>query len=217
MRTRTLLTLTAALAAFTLPAISPASAADNVLTAGAPGGDAIAEGTTLTASLAAGTTATLYSSATGSSGINCSASQFTAVVDEGGNPSAPGTAGETLSAHTFSGCTSNVLGVLGVNSITVNNLPYHTDVNSDGTLTVTPASGSTIRTTIVLRTLLGNINCVYEAPSLTGVADNSDNSITFTNQQFTRVSGSSLCFGSGYWSAKYAPVQTEDGELVYVN
>ncbi|MFD8649046.1 Tat pathway signal sequence domain protein, partial [Streptomyces mirabilis] len=158
----------------------------------------------LTASLASGTAATLYSSATGTSGVSCAASTFTASVTD--NPTAPGTATESLSAHTFGSCTSNVLGVLGVTSVTVNNLPYTTTVASGGTVTVTPAAGSTIQTTVVLRTLLGSINCVYQAPSLTGTASNTDNSITFTNQAFAKSSGSSLCFSSGYFTAKYAPV-----------
>lgn len=217
MRTRSLLTLTAAVAALTLPMTISASAADvAVLTTGGVGGTNVADGATLTASLASGTTATLYSSSTGTSGISCTASTFTATVEEGGNPTAPGTATESLDAHTFSGCTSNVVGVLGVTSITVNNLPYTTSVASDGTVTVTPASGSTIQTTIVLSTLLGSINCVYQAAGLTGTADNADNSIAFTNQAFTKTSGSSLCFSSGYWTSKYAPVTT-GGEAVYVN
>lgn len=217
MRTRTLLTLTAALAAFTLPAISPASAADNVLTTGSAGGDAVADGTTLTAPLASGTTATLYSSATGTTGITCTASQFTATVDS--NPAAPGTASESLTAHTFSNCTSNNVGVLGVTSVTVNNLGYTTTVASDGTVTVAPGSAGAIQTTVVLRTLLGSVTCVYQATngSLTGAASNTDNSIQFSKQQFTKSSGSSLCPSSGFWTAKYAPVNTSDGAAVFVN
>jgi hypothetical protein len=202
MRTRSLLALLGTAAALSVSAIAPASADDTpVLTAG---GVAVATGDVLTASLASGTAATLYSSATGTSGVSCAASAFTASVTD--NPTAPGTATESLSAHTFGSCTSNVIGVLGVTSVTVNNLPYTTTVASDGTVTVTPAAGSTIQTTVVLRTLLGTINCVYQAPSLTGTSSNTDNSITFTNQAFTKSSGSSLCFASGYFTAKYAPV-----------
>jgi len=217
MRTRTLLTLTAALAAFTLPAISPASAADNVLTTGSAGGDAVATGTAVSASLASGTTATLYSSATGTTGITCTTSQFTATVDS--NPAAPGTASESLTGHTFSNCTSNNVGVLGVTSVTVNNLGYTTTVASDGTVSVAPGSAGAIQTTVVLRTLLGSVTCVYQATngSLAGTAANADNSIQFTNQQFTRSSGSSLCPSSGYWTAKYAPVATSDGAAVFTN
>ncbi|MFI8232799.1 Tat pathway signal sequence domain protein [Streptomyces sp. NPDC085900] len=217
MRTRTLLTLVGTVAALSLPAVAPASAADTaVLTTGSAGGAAVAVGDTLTAPLASGTNATLYSSATGTSGVSCSSSTFSAAVTD--NPSAPGTATESVSGQTFdsSSCTSNVLGVTGVSSITVDNLPYTTTVASDGTLTVSPASGSTIQTTVKLKTLLGSITCVYQAAALTGKADNADNSINFTNQQFTKVSGSSLCFSSGYFTAKYAPV-TDNGAAVYVN
>ncbi|MET7452021.1 Tat pathway signal sequence domain protein [Streptomyces sp. NPDC005574] len=217
MRTRTLLALTGAVAALTLPAVAPASAADSaVLTTGGPGGTAVAVGDVLTAPLATGTAATLYSSATGTSGISCTSSQFTATVTD--NPAAPGTATESLTAHTFASgsCTSNVLGVTSVTSITVNNVPYTTSVASDGTVTVTPASGSTIQTTAVLRTLLGSITCVYQAPSLTGTASNTDNSINFANQHFTKTSGSSLCFANGYFTAKYAPV-TDGTATVTVN
>ena len=217
MRTRSLLALTGAVAALALSAVGPASAADTaVLTTGSLGGTAVAVGDVLTAPLSSGTAATLYSSSTGTSGISCTSSQFTATATD--NPTAPGTATESLSAHTFdsSSCTSNVVGVLGVTSITVNNLPYTTAVGSDGTVTVTAASGSAVQTTVVLRTLLGSITCVYQASSLTGTASNDDNSIAFTNQQFTKTSGSSLCFANGYFTAKYAPV-TDNGELVYVN
>ncbi|MFF0161339.1 Tat pathway signal sequence domain protein [Streptomyces sp. NPDC005263] len=216
MRTRSLLALTGAVAALTLAAV-PASAADSpVLTTGGLGGTPVAVGDVLTAPLATGTTATLYSSATGTSGISCTKSQFTAKVTD--NPAAPGTATESLSGHSFdsSSCSANVVGVTGVTSITVNNLPYTTAVNSDGTVTVTAPSGSAVQTTVVLRTLLGSINCVYQTPSLTGKADNADNSITFTKQQFTKTSGSSLCFANGYFTAKYAPVS--DGTApVFVN
>ncbi|MEU6812092.1 Tat pathway signal sequence domain protein [Streptomyces sp. NPDC046831] len=217
MRTRPVLTLAAAAAALSLPAVAPAAAAAGpVLTTGGPGGTPVAVGDVLTASLAGGTRATFYSSATETSGVSCGSSAFTATVTD--NPAAPGTATESLTGHSFdsAGCSSNVTGVLGVNGITVDNLPYTTTVASDGTLTVTPASGSTIQTTVRLRTLLGSVTCVYRAPSMSGRADNADNSISFTNQQFTKVSGSSLCFANGYFTAKYAPV-TDAGATVYVN
>ncbi|MGW7261480.1 Tat pathway signal sequence domain protein [Streptomyces sp. NPDC054834] len=218
MRTRTLVTLAGAVAALALPLAAVPASADGtaVLTTGSAGGTAVAVGDVLTAPLASGTSATLYSSATGTSGVKCTSSQFTATVKD--NPAAPGTATESAGAQTFdaSSCTSNVLGVTGVSSITVDNLPYTTTVASDGTLTVTPASGSTIQTTVKLKTLLGSITCVYQAASLTGTSDNSDNSINFTNQQFTKTSGSSLCFSSGYFTAKYAAV-TDAGAPVFVN
>ncbi|MFH8496996.1 Tat pathway signal sequence domain protein [Streptomyces coeruleorubidus] len=213
MRMRTLLTLTAAVAALGLTA--PASAADTPVLTTADGA-AVAVGDVLDASLASGTAATFYSSATGTSGISCTSSAFAATVTD--NPAAPGTATESLTSHSFdtSGCTANVVGVLGVSGITVDNLPYTTSVSSDGTVSVTPGAGSAIQSTVRLRTLLGTINCVYRAPSLTGTASNADNSISFTNQQFTKASGSSLCFANAFFTAKYSPV-TKGGVAVNVN
>ncbi|MFI7499671.1 Tat pathway signal sequence domain protein [Streptomyces sp. NPDC049687] len=211
MRIRSLLAVAGTAVALTLPAVTPASAAGAVLTTA--NGD-VAVGDVLNASLATGTAATLYNSATGTSGISCAASTFSATVTD--NPAAPGTATESLTGQTFSSCTSNVLGVTGVTSITVNNLPYTTTVSSDGTVTVTPPSGSTVQTTVVLRTLLGSVTCVYQAPGLSGTASNDDNSIAFTNQAFTRTSGSTLCPAAGYFTAKYAPV-TDGTDVVVVN
>ena len=221
MRTRTSLALAAAVTALALSAAGPASAADgSVLTTGGAGGTAVAAGAVLNSSLAAGTSATLYSSSTGTSGLSCTSSKFVASVVD--NPTAPGTAIESVTEHTFdsASCTSNVVGVLGVTSIKVDNLAYSSAVGSDGSVTITPAAGSTIQTTVVLRTLLGSINCVYQAPSLSGTADNADNSISFSKQQFTKFSGSSLCFSNGYFTAKYAPVTdtTQTGSpAVFVN
>ncbi|WP_329221921.1 Tat pathway signal sequence domain protein [Streptomyces sp. NBC_01485] len=210
-RSRSLLALAGTVAALSLTAVTPAAAAGAVLTTA--NGD-VAVGDVLNATLATGTAATLYSSATGTSGVSCATSGFNATVTD--NPTAPGTATESLTAHSFSGCTANVIGVLGVTSVTVNNMPYIATVGSGNTITVTPASGSTIQTTVVLRTLLGSINCVYQAASLTGTTSNTDNSITFTGQQFAKASGSSLCFANGYFTAKYAPV-TDGGAGVNVN
>jgi hypothetical protein len=219
-RTRTLLALAGAATAFALATASPATAAGTVLTTGGAGGDAVAVGDVLNASLAAGTSATLYSSATGTSGVSCTSSAFTATVTD--NPAAPGTATESLTGQTFgaSSCSSNVLGVTGVTSIVVDNLPYGTTVTSDGAVSVTPPAGSSIQTTVKLRTLLGSITCVYQAPSLNGTVDEAANGIAFSAQHFTKVSGSSLCFANGYFTAKYAPVTDTSrtgSPTVYVN
>ncbi|MER5530138.1 Tat pathway signal sequence domain protein [Streptomyces sp. NPDC002677] len=214
MRTRSLLALAGTVVALSVAATVPASADGAVLTTGSAGGTAVAVGDTLSASLASGTTATLYSSATSTSGITCAASTFTATVTD--NPAASGTATESATAQTFGSCTSNVTGVTGVSSITVDNLPYTTAVSSDGTVAVTPPSGSTIQTTVKLTTLLGSITCVYQAASLSGTSSNTDNSLAFSSQAFTKSSGSILCPSAGYFTAKYAPV-TDNGATVFVN
>ncbi|MFF3848844.1 Tat pathway signal sequence domain protein [Streptomyces sp. NPDC002328] len=211
MRIRSLLAVAGSVAALSLTAVSPASAADPAVLSTA-GGD-LAVGDVITASLATGTNATFYSTATGTSGVSCTTSSFSATVTD--NPTAPGTATESLTQQAFTGCTSNVLGVLGVTSITVNNLPYTATVSSGGGVTVSAATGSNIRTTVVLRTLLGSVNCVYEGPSLVGTASNADNTIAFANQPFTKLSGSTLCFSNAFFSAKYAPVSA--GSPVIVN
>ena len=78
-----------------------------------------------------------------------------------------------------------------------------------------------IETTVVLSTLLGSATCTYEADgdTVTGAVSNTDNSITFTNQQFDLESGSSLCFATGFFTATYAPVQdsTAGSAAVFVN
>ncbi|MET8981393.1 Tat pathway signal sequence domain protein [Streptomyces sp. NPDC004539] len=211
-------TLAAALTALALLPVHAASAAGTVLTHGSAGGDAVSVGDVLTSSLASGTKATLATSNSGTSGISCTGSTLSATVTS--NPAAPGSATESATSQTFSGCTSNVFGVTGVKSITVNGMPYTTSAASDGTVTVTPAPGGTIQTTVVLSTLLGSITCVYQAPGLAAVSSNGDNSLAFTNQPFTKVSGSLLCAGNGYFTAVYAPVadsSVSGSPAVYTN
>ncbi|WP_405765290.1 Tat pathway signal sequence domain protein [Streptomyces sp. NBC_01538] len=208
----------AATAALTTLALLPATAASAdsaVLTYGSAAGNAVSVGDVLTASLANGTTATLATSSNGTSGITCTASTLSATVTS--NPAAPGTATESATSQTFSGCTSNVFGVSAVQSVTVNSMPYNTSAASDGTVTVTPAPGSAIQTTVVLSTLLGSVTCVYRAPSLSAV---STSSLTFTNQAFTKASGSFLCNSKGYFTAIYAPVadsSVSGSPAVYTN
>lgn len=219
MRTRLATAIGAAAASLALAGLAavPASASSAVLTTGSAGGTAVAAGDTLSASLAAGTSATFYSSATGTSGVSCASSQFTATDET--NPSAPGTATESLTSQTFGSCTSNVLGVTGVKSITVTALPYSASVGDSSGDPVTITASGGIQTTVVLNTLLGSVNCNYTGPSLTGAADNSTQGISFSNQQFTKTSGSSLCFSTAYFSASYGPVTdtSQGGASVWVN
>ncbi|MEV4758423.1 Tat pathway signal sequence domain protein [Micromonospora sp. NPDC049559] len=205
----------------TLVVADPAAAAGNVLTHGSAGGSAVAVNDVLTASLAAGTTANFYSTATGTTGVRCSSSSFSATVTA--NPAAPGVATETLTAQTFGNCTSNVFGTTGVRSVTVDNLPYATTVDSaTKAVTISGTAAAPIQTTIVLSTILGTTTCVYRSATNTvsGVASNTDLSITFTSQQFTKFSGPGTCFANGYFTAKYSPVRDTSqagSPVVYVN
>ncbi|MFB6840193.1 Tat pathway signal sequence domain protein [Streptomyces sp. NPDC056361] len=197
------LAVTATLAATTQAGASGA-AAGNVLTTGGAGGTAVAVGDVLSASLSTGTKARIATTAGGSTGITCNTSAFTATVT--GNPAAPGTATESVTAHTLSSCTTNIIGATGVQSITVNNLPFVAAVASGGSLTVTAGAAGPIQTTLKINTILGLTTCVYRATSLTATPSNTDNSLTFTDQLFTKTSGPGTCPGSGYFSAKYGPV-----------
>ncbi|WP_433386375.1 Tat pathway signal sequence domain protein [Micromonospora sp. KLBMP9576] len=201
------------------PAAAPAPLANNVLTYSAPAGSAVAVNDVIQASLRSGTNATFYSSATGSTGIRCAASTFSAKVLT--NPAAPGTATESLTAQSFTSCTSNIFGTTGVQSVTVQNLPYATSVTSAGVVRISGTTAAPIQSTVVLNSLLGQITCVYRTGtnSLTGTATNANNSITFTNQTLTKFSGPSLCFGTAYFSAAYSPVRdvTKGNSPVYVN
>ncbi|MGW4894068.1 Tat pathway signal sequence domain protein [Kitasatospora sp. NPDC004240] len=231
---RTLPAAALAVAALTATAVSPAQAVPDraasparttgtaVLTHGSAGGTAVAVGDVLTANLLPGTYATFYSSATGTSGIKCAASSFSATVTD--NPDAPGTATERLDTQTFGSCTSNVLGVTGVQSITVNNLPF-TNAVSDSAgnpVTLGPSGpGTPMQTTVVLRTILGTITCVYRAPgSIAGTTSNTNLSIGFTAQPFNKYSGPSTCFSVGWFSATYGPVSDSSvpgAPHIYVN
>jgi len=161
-------------------------------------------GDVLTAALSTGTTGFFATASGGTTGVSCAASSFSATVVD--NPAAPGTATESTTAQTFGTCTANITGVTSVNSVVVANAPFATTVASDGTVTVSGTSAAPIQTTLSLGTILGSITCVYQAASITGTASNTDNSITFTNQAFPKVSGSILCPSNGYFTAKYAPV-----------
>lgn len=208
-----------------LVAATPASAdpsaalAGNVLTYPTAGGTAVAVNDVIQASLKTGTNATFYNSTSGTTGIKCAASSFSAKVLT--NPIAPGTATESLTAQSFGTCTTNVFGTTGVQSIALNNLPYATSVTSAGVVKITGTTAAPVQSTVVLSSLLGTITCVYRTStnSLTGAAVNTTNSITFTNQPFTKFSGPSLCFGTAYFSATYSPVRdsTKGNAAVYVN
>lgn len=193
-----------AVLAATLTMVGPAAAADPVLVY-ADDGSALPVGTEITATNAG--PITFYSGTSGTSGVTCDDSSFTATVTNN-----DGTATESLGTQTFDDCTTNVFCVLSVNDIVLNGLPYTATVTHDGTVTLTG-----VQTTVKLSTCIGTITCVYAADNntVTGHANNADNSITFTNQRFNKVSGPSICFNPARFSGKYSPV-TANGRVVNV-
>jgi hypothetical protein len=197
---------------------TPALADDaTVLTTDSLAGPAVVVGDTISAGIATGTSAVFATAPGGANGMKCTGSSFSAVIDD--NPAAPGAAalGATLG---LSGCTvTGIIGVLGVNSVTINNQPYATTTASDGTVSVTGTDAAPISATLNLRTLLGAVTCVFIADgnAISGVADNTDNSIAFTAQRFNKSSGSAACIATAYFTAKYTPVVTSAGAPVFVN
>jgi len=190
---------------------SPAHAIDvnavNVLTNSSLGGANVAVGAVISSGLKTGTTAKFLTTATGTTGVTCTVSTFSGTVLT--NPAAGGVATESLTAQSFSSCTSNIFGVTAVQSITVNNLPYNAAVNGTSKAITLTAAGGLIQATVRLSTLLGTVTCVYRpsSGSLAGVTSNTDNSIAFTSQQFTRATGPAVCPGSSFFTARYAPAK----------
>jgi hypothetical protein len=225
-RTRTSLVLGAALAALALAAV-PALAAPQpdgttaVLTTGSAGGSAVAAGDVLVAPLAPGASATFFSSSSGSSGFTCNVSQFTATVTD--NPAAPGSATEQLTGQSFDQCSSNVTGVTGVESLSVDNLPYAVSVGDSAgdPAAISAGSGGPVQATAVVDSWFGTITCTYQlSGGFTGNADNTAQTLSFSNEHFTVSSGSSLCPSDGYFSAVYGPVADTSqagSPAVYVN
>ena len=200
---------------------APASAAVDVLTISRVGGSNVHVGDILKASLVTNTSAGFFQSATSTTGIKCAKSTFSAKVTA--NPGKPGTAKESVTSQTFSSCTSNVSGVTSVQSVKVGNLPYNSTISdSTGFPVKVKETSSTkpLKTTIVLSTILGTVTCVYTAASISGASSNTGNTVSFTNQKFTKSSGPASCFSSGFFTAKYGPVKDTsrtNSPAVFVN
>jgi hypothetical protein len=225
----------AAAAAAALLSTAPAMAASSpVLTTGSVGGTPVAVNDALSASIGSGTKATVETTSGGSTGITCTVAAFNATAKT--NPTAPGTATESVTALSISTCTSNITGVTKVNSVSLQNEPYSATVtdnnpnNGLATVTITGTSSAPIQSTVSLQTVLGAVSCVYQAnnDSLTGTASNAAttadqeiaNSITLTNQQFNLTSGPGVCPKNGFLSVVVGPVKdtTQSGSpTVFVN
>jgi hypothetical protein len=195
-----------ALGAAVLIATPSFAAGSNVLTTGSVGGPNVAVNDVLQASLKSGTNATFTS---GSTVVTCAASTFTATVTS--NPAAGGTANESLTAQSFTSCTATGnSNVRGVNSLTVNNLPYNTAVTGTS-LTISAGAAGSVKATISLNTIIGTVNCSYGPGtggngSINGTTSNTDNSVTFGSQTFNRITGNQfVCPANTVFAATYAP------------
>jgi len=189
---------------------SPAHAAGaSVLTTGSVGGANVAVNDVVSSGLKSGTSAKFNTTSGGTTGVTCTVSAFSGTVLT--NPAAGGVATESLTTQSFSSCTSNISGVTAVQSIVVNNLPYGASVNGTSkAITLTGSSaGTPIQATVKLTTVIGTVTCVYRANgnAIAGVTSNTDNSLAFTNQPFTKSSGPFVCPGSSFLTATYAPAR----------
>ncbi len=193
----------AALGLVTAFAASPANAdAVDVLTTGSVGGANVAVGDVLQAGLSGTGTATFLDSS--GKGVTCTSATFTASVTD--NPAAPGVATESVTALTFSGCKSNISGVTSVKSITIDNLPYAGTVD-DSTDTIN-ISGS-VHATISLGLVIGSATCKYTGPTggVSGAVSTADGSLAFSNQVFSRDTGSwAGCPSPENFTATFGPV-----------
>jgi hypothetical protein len=195
----TMATATAMLAV--LPLAAASAATPHVLTTGKVGGPAVAVGAIVKAPLKIGTKATFFSPGT-TTGVACTKASVTDKVTK--NPLKPGTAVESLTAQTFSSCTTNIPGASSVKSVTVLNLPYSTTI-SDATgfpITVSKAS-----TKLSLNTILGVVTCTYSLAVVHGKASNLGSVNIFKNQVFALTSGPSACPAKGSFSATFGPLK----------
>jgi hypothetical protein len=201
-----------------LPMASASAATPHVLTIVKVGGAAVKVGAIIKAPLKTGTKATFFSPGT-TTGVSCSAALVTNKVVT--NPLKPGTATESLTAQTFSKCTTNITGATSVQSVKVLNLPYTSKI-SDATgfpVTVTKPGG-VLKTSITINSVIGLLTCTYKATKLSGKATNVGNADIFKNQTFTLSSGSSVCPAKGAFSATFGPKRdfsVTGTPLVFVN
>jgi hypothetical protein len=211
-----------AVMATALIAVLPATAAEaapvHVLTTGRVGGPAVKVNAVLKAGLAPRTSVVF---ATNLGKLTCTRSTFTAKVVS--NPARPGTARESITAQTFSGCTISVRGVT-IKRITVANLPYNATV-SDARGFPVRISGRTrglpLRINVVVQIGTGTpFSCSVKAASIAGTASNRGNVVAFVNQKFVKAAGGPFCPASGTFSARWGPVRdtsVRGAPAVFVN
>lgn len=187
-----------------LPATS-AFAAGHVLTINKTGGTAVAVGAVLKSGLATGKVATF---SLGTEKLTCKVATFAATVKT--NPAKPGAATESLTAQTFSKCTTNQTGIT-VNSIKANNLPYKVSVSDASGLPVTVKGSSStkpIKLTVVASGGGITVKCTYTAKTLKGTSSNTGSTVTFSKQKFTLASGQNvLCPSGANFAAIFGPVK----------
>jgi hypothetical protein len=205
MRKSLLLTATAAATAMLV--LAPAAGAlaapvHDVLTTGKVGGANVKVKDVLQAGLKA-KTVLVFSSVSGTAiSLKCAKSTITSKVTA--NPARPGTAVQSLTGETVTGCKASTTLVRSV-TVTVTKLPNRTTIGDARGNPVTVFGPSA--TLKIVTTVVGTLTCKYTATKISGKASNTGSLISFSKQVFTRAAGSNgFCPAKGALTATYGPV-----------
>jgi hypothetical protein len=134
--------------------------------------------------------------------LTCKASTITSKVTA--NPKRPGTALESVTGETVTGCKANTTLVKSV-TVTATKLPYKVTVSDAKGFPVT-VFGPSAKLKIVT-TVIGTITCNYSAKTIKGNASNTGSVISFKKQVFNKAAGSNVnCPAKGALTATYGPV-----------
>jgi hypothetical protein len=201
------LLLAATAAATAMLVLAPAAAAlaapaHDVLTTGKVGGPNVKVKAVLQASLKA-RTVLVFSSVTGTAiTLKCTKSTITSKVTV--NPARPGTAVQSLTGETVTGCKANTTLVKSV-TVTVTKLPNKvTTSDAKGNPVTVFGPSATLK---IVTTVIGTITCHYSAKTIKGNASNTGSLISFSKQVFNRAAGSNTnCPTKGALTATYGPV-----------
>jgi hypothetical protein len=183
-------------------AASAATPKTDVLTITKVGGTNVAAGAKLSASLKTGTKAVFSDGSAGS--VSCAKSAVAETVTT--NPAKPGTAALSVTGISLSSCTASISGI----TVTVKSV---TDYKPPFKATVSDAKGLPVTVTepgfVVVASADGiTATCTFQAASIKGVASNTGSSVSFTDQAFKLLPGSSsFCPSGGDLTVAYAPVE----------
>jgi len=179
-----------------------AAAPHHVLTTGKVGGANVKVGAVLQASLKP-RTVLVFASVSGTAiSLKCTKSTITSKVTA--NPVRPGTAVQSLTKETVTGCKASTNLVTSV-TVTVTKLPSKVTTSDARGFPVTVFGPSA--TLKIVTTVIGTITCKYSARTIKGHASNIGSLISFSKQVFNRAAGSNgACPAKGALTVTYGPV-----------
>jgi len=199
---RTSLAILALAGAASVLAIGPAASAEPPEVT-LPSGAAVPVGDNLGASLSSATA--VFNTSAGK--ITCTHGSFVATMAN--DPLSGGTveATETLTTLTFTGCTTTIVGVTGVSSVTLNgtaNVTLSDDGASDA-LVITNLDEK-----VKLTAIIGAPVCDYgthgTVTSVTGALTTATSAVSFAAAPVALITGSGVCPSSGTFTATFGPI-----------